>query len=368
MDAAETDAPVPPLRHSPLHQRHVSADARMAAFAGWEMPIDYGSVVAEHQTVRDAVGMFDLSHLGTVVVSGPDAQAVVQQAFSNDVAALPVGRSHYSLCLDEQAGIIDDLLVYRLADRLLVVPNAANTAAVAGRLLDCSRPVDATVEVVDMSCIAVHGPDAVAALSAGMAAARIDAVPAQLSYLDCVAIDDGGVLSRSGYTGELGFEVFLDGPRAVGLWDELAQAGVAPAGLGARDTLRLEMGYPLHGNDISTDTTPVEALLNWAVKPGTGFVGEDAYVDAKEAGPSRKLRGVKAEGRRPPRSGDTVLTDGSAVGLMTSGSFSPVNECGIGLAYLAADIEPGATVQVDVRGRPVDAEVVRPPFVQSHTK
>lgn len=367
-DNDDTNVSATPLRRSPLHDRHVAADARMAAFAGWQMPIDYGSVVAEHQAVRSAVGMFDLSHLGTIVVTGPDAEAVVQRSFTNDVAALPVGRSHYSLCLDEQAGIIDDLLVYRLAERVLVVPNAANTAAVAGRLLDCSRPVDATVEVVDMACIAVQGPESVAALSAGMAAARIDAVPAQLSYLDCVAIDDGGVLSRSGYTGELGFEVFLDGPRAVGLWDELAQAGVAPAGLGARDTLRLEMGYPLHGNDISTDTTPVEALLNWAVKPGTGFVGEDAYVDAKEAGPSRKLRGVKAEGRRPPRSGDTVLTDGSAVGLMTSGSFSPVNECGIGLAYLAADIEPGATVQVDVRGRPVDAEVVRPPFVQSHTK
>lgn len=367
----DTDGPTTPLRHSPLHDRHLAAGARMAEFAGWQMPIDYGSVVAEHTAVRSAVGVFDLSHLGTVVVSGDGAADVVQRAFTNDVDALDPGRSHYSLCLDEGAGIIDDLLVYRLADRFLVVPNAANTPAVTGRLLDLARGLThatAVVEVADLACVAVQGPESVAALSAGMAAAGIKGAPAQLAYLDCVDLGEGGVLSRSGYTGEVGFEVFVDGERATRLWDALIEAGVTRAGLGARDTLRLEMGYPLHGNDISVETTPVEAMLGWAVKPGTGFVGEEAYVAAKEAGASRRLRGIKAEGRRAPRPGDRVLTDGGEVGTMTSGSFSPVNQCGIGLAYLAADVEPGTAVIVDVRGRPVAAEVVRPPFVESHTR
>jgi aminomethyltransferase len=360
--------PAPPLRRSPLHDRHVAARARMAPFAGWEMPIDYGSVVAEHMAVRTAAGAFDLTHLGTVVVAGPDAEAVLQQAFTNDVTTLDPGRSHYSLCLDESAGIIDDLLVYRLPAFHLVVPNAANTSAVAGRLLDLSRGRDATVDVVDLACVAVQGPASVAALTAAMAAAGLPGTPGDLDYLQCVDLPDGGVLSRSGYTGEVGFEVFTGGGAAGRLWDALAAGGVAPAGLGCRDTLRLEMGYPLHGNDISTDTTPVEALLGWAVKPGTGFVGEDAYVAAKAAGPARRLRGVRAEGRRAPRAGDAVLVDGQVVGTMTSGSFSPVLEVGIGLAHLAADVEPGTAVEVDVRGRPVRGEVVRPPFVEARTR
>lgn len=371
-----SNEPTTPLRHSALHARHVNAGARMAEFAGWEMPIDYSSVVAEHKAVRSGAGMFDLTHLGTILVTGPGAPDVVQRAFTGDITTLLEGRAHYTLCLDESAGIIDDLLVYRLPQFLLVVPNAANTAAVAGRLLDVSReqavnPDGADVEVVDLACIAVQGPDSVGALAAGLVGADLDGVPAQLEYLDCVDLPGGGahaVLSRSGYTGEIGFEVFLQAAQAQVLWDALADGGVTPAGLGCRDTLRLEMGYPLHGNDISIETTPVEAMLNWAVKPGTGFVGEAAYLQAKEAGPSRRLRGIKAEGRRAPRAGDTVMVDQQQVGTMTSGSFSPSSGTAIGLAYLASEIELGATVQVDVRGREVAGRVVRPPFVESHTK
>ncbi|MEE8602415.1 glycine cleavage system aminomethyltransferase GcvT [Euzebya tangerina] len=361
--------PTTPLRHSPLHERHVAAGARMAEFAGWEMPIDYGSVVAEHMAVRSAAGMFDLTHLGTVTVTGEGAEATIQQSFTNDVSGLAEGTSQYSLCLDEQAGIIDDLLVYRVGPGFLVVPNAANTAVVAGRLLDQAKAVgECSVQVVDLACVAVQGPDSVGALGSGMAAAGLGGDPGALAYLACVDAGDGVILSRSGYTGEVGFEVFLPGERAGGLWDALAEGGVQPAGLGCRDTLRLEMGYPLHGNDISTDTTPVEALLNWAVKPGTGFVGEEAYVAAKEAGASRKLRGIKADGRRAPRAGDDVLVDGTEVGIVTSGSFSPINEVGIGLAYLDAAVDLGTVVEVDVRGRGVAATVVRPPFVEAHTK
>lgn len=367
----DLDQPDPtPLRRSPLHDRHVAAGARMAEFAGWEMPIDYGSVVAEHTAVRQSAGAFDLTHLGTVAVSGPDAAAVIQRSFTNDVTTLEPGRSQYSLCLDEQAGIIDDLLTYRVDDWYLVVPNAANTAAVTARLLDQAREADVTITVSSLACVAVQGPEAPARLAAALPVAFGEDAPdpQALAYLECVSLGGAEVLSRSGYTGEVGYEVFCTGERAVELWDALVEAGVAAVGLGARDTLRLEMGYPLHGNDISTERTPFEARLGWAVKPGTGFVGEDAYVAAKEAGAAQKLLGIKAEGRRAPRAGDTVMCDGQAVGTMTSGSFSPVLEIGIGMAYLDTHVEPGTAVEVDVRGRAVAAEVVRPPFVEARTK
>ena len=188
--------PSTPLRHSPLHQRHVDADARLAEFAGWEMPIDYGSVVAEHLAVRSSAGMFDLTHLGTIMVSGPDAEAVIQRSFTGDVTTLPVGKSHYSLCLDEAAGIIDDLLVYHLPEFYLVVPNAANTPQVAGRLLDLAKAVGqtgahTTVEVVDLACVAVQGPDSVARLADGLRAAGLDGDVGGMAYLDCVAMGGG---------------------------------------------------------------------------------------------------------------------------------------------------------------------------------
>ena len=344
----------------PLHDVHLDLGARMGAFAGWEMPISYQGVLAEHRAVRTAAGLFDLSHLGRLLVTGPDAEAVVQAAFSNDVTAIVPGQAQYTLCLAEDAGILDDLIVYRLADRILVVPNAANTEVVAERLRRCAEGRSAGVASLDVVCLAVQGPDAAEACRT----VGLDAVEG-LQYMEVVALSGNEVVSRTGYTGEVGFELFLHPDRARRLWGELLAVGVTPCGLGARDSLRLEMGYPLHGSDIGPHTTPVEARLGWAVKPGTGFVGEAAFVAAKEAGAARRLLGLLAEGRRAPRHGDAVVAGEVVVGEVTSGMFSPTLERAVALAYLDAGIDVGAHVAVDVRGKPVDAEVVRPPFVDA---
>jgi aminomethyltransferase len=369
---------MPHLRRSPLHDRHRGLGARLTSFADWEMPLHYGSVVREHRAVRSACGVFDLSHLGTLVVTGGQAEACVQHAFTNDAAALGQGRAQYSLCLNEQGGILDDLLVYRLPWGFFVVPNAANTAAVqavldgmADDLGDCA-PTDVKA---DLACIAVQGPQSAEVL----AGAGIDV--AGLEYLDCGPLPltaaapatgevaasgappGSGVLARSGYTGERGYELFVRVDESPGLWDRVVEAGAVPAGLGARDTLRLEMGYPLHGNDIHPGTSPAEARLGWAVKVGTGFRGEAAYRRAKEAGPARRLWGLRATGRGIPRAGCAVSADGQQVGETTSGGFSPTLNRGIALAYLDTGVGEGAEVRIDVRGKPMPAEVLRPPFV-----
>jgi aminomethyltransferase len=364
------------LRRSPLDDRHRALGATLTGFGGWEMPLDYGSVVAEHTAVREACGAFDLSHLGTIAVTGPDAQACVQGAFTNDVAALAQGRAHYTLCLDDGGGIIDDLLVYHLDWGFFVVPNAANAAHVLDALRDCAHGRDCRVTDVkdSLACIAVQGQRSVEVL----ATAGIDG--GDLSYLDCRVLDlpspgpdavggqpggpAAGVLARTGYTGERGFEVFCPAERAGNVWDRVTAAGAAPAGLGCRDTLRLEMGYPLHGQDISIDTSPVEARLGWAVKPGTGFRGEDAYVRARESGPSRRMWGLKALARGVPRAHCAVRgAVGGDLGETTSGTFSPTLRVGIAMGYLDVGVAEGDEVVVDVRGKELPAQVMRPPFV-----
>ena len=355
------------LRRSPLDARHRALDATMTAFAGWDMPLDYGSVVAEHTAVREACGVFDLSHLGTVSVAGPDALFAVQHAFSNDAEALAVGRAHYTLSLDDQGGIVDDLLLYRLASGWLVVPNAANAAGILAALQSTSGPSGVTISDVkdQLACLAVQGP------RAEEVAERAGLDVGGLAYLDHrpLRASDAGpvpaVLARSGYTGERGYEVFVPAAEAEGLWDRLVDAGARPAGLGARDTLRLEMGYPLHGNDISPATSPVEAGLTWAVKTGTEFVGRDAYLRAAERGPARRLRGLRALERGVPRAHCEVRRDGARVGETTSGGFSPTLRAGVALAYLDAAVELGDEVEVHVRGRALRARVQRPPFVNA---
>ncbi|MPZ72116.1 MAG: glycine cleavage system aminomethyltransferase GcvT [Nitriliruptorales bacterium] len=365
---------------SPLDDRHRQLGASMTDFAGWEMPLHYGSVVAEHAAVRDSCGIFDLSHLGTLTVTGPGAEATVQRAFTNDVTALPVGRAHYTLCLNDDGGIVDDLLVYHLDWGYFVVPNAANAPAV--RSVVESVAVDCEVRDVkaDMACIAVQGPAAADIVTAA-------AIPVhELGYLDCRVLvvpaggssatgggpdgppPEGGVLARSGYTGERGYELFMPAEAAPTRWDDLLEAGAVPVGLGARDTLRLEMGYPLHGQDISPATSPVEAGLNWAVKPATEFVGRDAYVAAKEAGARRRLWGLRVTDRGIPRAHCTVLRDATPIGETTSGTFSPTLKAGIAMAYLDTSVQGGDTVQIDVRGKALSAEVTRPPFVASSPK
>jgi aminomethyltransferase len=355
------------LRRSPLEDRHIGLGAHLVDFAGWSMALDYGSVVAEHRAVREAAGAFDLSHLGTLRVTGPGAQAAIQRAFTNDATALPVGRAHYTLCLNDQAGIVDDLLVYRLPWGFFVVPNAANAATVRAALESVAGSDTQVVDVKDyLACIAVQGPRADEAVQmTGISVAGMD-------YLDVRDIDtsygQGGVVARSGYTGERGYELFLPVENAPNVWDRLIEADVLAVGLGARDTLRLEMGYPLHGNDISPAVTPVEARLGWAVKPATEFVGRDAYVARRDQGPARRLWGLRATGRGIPRAHCAVSVDGNVVGETTSGTFSPTLRIGIALAYVDTAIEPGAAVTIDVRGKDVPAEVVRPPFVDSDPK
>ena len=365
------------LRESPLADRHRGLGAKLTTFAGWEMPLDYGSVVAEHDAVRTTCGVFDLSHLGMFTVAGDGAADALQHAFTNDIERLRTGRAHYTLCCDDDGGIVDDLLVYRLDHGYLVICNAANVDAVRAGVTD--GPGDP--RIVDrngaFACIAVQGPASVdVALTAGLDVHG-------MAFLDCRSLDlpspgpaasdtadtddvfGDGLIARSGYTGERGYEIVLPADRAGDLWDRLlAGAGAAPAGLGARDLLRLEMGYPLHGHELHTGTTPAEAGVWFAVAADTDFRGAQPVRAAREK-VTRRLRGLRATGRGVPRADQAVLVGGTEVGRTTSGSFSPTLGTGIALAYLDTDVAVDDEVVIDVRGRELPATVVRPPFVDA---
>jgi aminomethyltransferase len=349
-----------------LTDRHRQLGAKLVDFAGWRMPLEYEGTLAEHQQVRAGVGVFDVSHLGTVWVSGMGAEDTIAETFTNDPAQVADGSSQYSLCCDDSGGIVDDLIVYRLSgNRWVAVPNAANTDAVVARLTEMAE--DHGSEVDDASrrhaIIAVQGPDALATVRRAL-----DVDPADVDHLGVVEVELHGatvLLCRTGYTGEPGCELVVPEASAVGVFDALLDGGAVPAGLGARDTLRLEMGYPLHGNDLDPSTNPYEARLGWAVKLDRGpFRGQEALRAIRESGPRRRLLGLRGASRRPPRPGMTVRRGGEEVGEVTSGSYSPVLGVGIGLAYLRSSIAPGDEVIVDVRGSDVPFAVVRPPFVQ----
>lgn len=363
------------LRATPLTERHEAAGAKLAPFAGWSMPLQFAGTVVEHEAVRSDVGVFDVSHLGTVFLTGPDAQQVVASSFTNDPATLTDGDSQYTLCCDERGGIVDDLIVYRLAaDRWMTMPNAANTALVVDRLRQQAdgRDVEVSDQSVDWAVLAVQGPRSLAVLGMALTSLGQPFDPSTVPYLGVATLRVGAaevVLCRTGYTGEVGAELVVPAEHAAATWDALLTAGAQPCGLGARDTLRLEMGYPLHGNELSTEVLPAEARLGWAVKlEREDFVGREALAAAKAAGPSRRLWGLRGSSRRPPRAGMRVLAGGREVGTVTSGSFSPTAGIGIGLALLAADVEPDTEVVVDVRGTEVAFEVVTPPFVDRNPK
>jgi aminomethyltransferase len=361
------------LRRSPLHDRHVALGARMAEFGGWEMPIQYAGVVEEHRAVREAVGLFDVSHLGNADVSGPGAKDFVNACLTNDLDRIGPGRAQYTLCCDEASGgVVDDLIVYVYSDEeLYLVPNAANTAEVVRRL-EAAAPngVEVRNRHEDFAILAVQGPRSAAVLDAA-------GLPSELDYMAWTQAELAGrwlVVARTGYTGEHGYELIVSAADAVALWDALVAAvdaeGGRPCGLGARDTLRTEMGYPLHGQDLSLDITPVQARCGWAVgwsKPQ--FWGRDVLTAERESGARRLLWGLRAEDRGIPRPHMPVLDEaGRAVGDVTSGTFSPTVRVGIGLALLAPDVGEGDTVRVDVRGRPSTMSVVKPPFVPSHVR
>jgi aminomethyltransferase len=370
-DDAEDETMTDDLLRTALSGAHEDAGAAMAPFAGWNMPLRFAGTIAEHDAVRTAAGAFDVSHLGTVWLDGPDARAVVAASFTNDPTTLPDLCSQYTLCCDDDGGIVDDLIVYRLGpDRWLTMPNAANTAAVVATLTAAAEGRDVQVrdESRDWAVLAVQGPNALALLDgleldlAGLCDVPSDVAHLQLAELDLAG--EQGVLARTGYTGEPGAELLVPNTAAPALWARLLDAGAEPCGLGARDTLRLEMGYPLHGNELSTDVNPYEARLGWAVKLDRDpFRGQDALRAAKAAGTTRRLLGLRTDGRRLARAGMRVVRDGADVGQVTSGGFSPTLERGIALAFLDTAVEPGDEVAVDVRGTPLPFEVVRPPFV-----
>ena len=359
-------------RTSPLHERHVSLGAKLAEFGGWSMPLEYAGagVVKEHTAVREAAGIFDVSHLGKALVHGRGAADFVNATLSNDLGKIAPGKAQYTLCCDaESGGIVDDLIAYLHADdRVFLVPNAANTAEVLRRL---GAEAPDGVDVVDH-----HTTHAVLAVQGPRSDDVLDAVglPTGHDYMSFVEAELGGaplVVCRTGYTGERGYELVCENDAAVALWDALFEAGSAvgmlPCGLGARDTLRTEMGYPLHGQDISLDVTPNQARLGWAVGwKKERFWGRDALVAEKEKGADRILRGVVATGRGIPRPGMRVLLAADVpVGEVTSGTFSPTLRTGVGLALLASQVSDGAEVAVDVRGRREVFTVTRPPFVET---
>jgi len=358
------------LRHSPLDAVHRDLGARMVEFGGWDMPISYAGVLEEHRACRSGAVVFDVSHLGSVLVTGSGAFSAIQWAFTNDLRRIRPGRAQYTHLLDPvDAHVVDDIIVWWVTDdRLLVMPNASNTDGLVSALEESRSHADGDVEIKDITSsravLAAQGPDARARL--GQALADAAAVPrfavAPVTYRDGVT----GWAAGTGYTGEDGVELHVPAEAAADVWQAAIDAGLTPAGLGARDTLRLEAGLPLHGHELGAGITPLQAGLGWVVRFDKGaFRGREPLLAEQERGVSRLLRGLLVDGRQVPRAGCAVLIDGVASGEVTSGNFSPVLERGIALAFLPPTIEPGAGVTIDVRGRLVDATVVKTPFVGS---
>jgi aminomethyltransferase len=373
MEIGELDAgggtPVAALKTSPLHLRHVAAGAKFAAFGGWSMPLEYAGagVLAEHAAVRQAVGVFDVSHLGKATVTGPGAAEFVNRCLTNDLGKIGAGQAQYTLICNEDGGAVDDLIAYlRSPDEVLLIPNAANCARVVD-ILAGSAPTSVTVsnQHDDFAILAVQGTESDEVL-------RAAGFPAGHDYMSFAVTERAGrsvTVCRTGYTGERGYELIMPVEAAVEVWEQLAEAGapygLQPAGLAARDTLRTEMGYPLHGQDLSPEITPVQARLGWAVGwRKDAFFGDAALRAEKERGPRRLLRGLKAVGRGIPRPGMTVRgPGGEELGFVTSGTFSPTLKTGIALALLKPDLTDGDGVFVDIRSRREPFVITKPPFV-----
>ena len=359
----------PGLKISPLHSQHVAAGAKFAAFGGWSMPLEYAGagILAEHIAVRSAVGVFDVSHLGKAAVIGTGAADFVNRCLTNDLGKIRPGQAQYTLLCNDDGGVVDDMIAYlRSADDVLLIPNAANCERVVD-LLAAAAPADVTVanQHEEFAILAVQGTESDEVLTAA-------GYPVGHDYMSFVVVQHDGTfmtVCRTGYTGERGYELIMPAEAAVGVWEMLADAGapygLQPAGLGARDTLRTEMGYPLHGQDLSPQITPVQARLGWAVGwKKESFIGDAALRAEKERGPHRILRGLKATGRGIPRPGMIVRDpNGDQVGSVTSGTYSPTQKTGIALALLKPDLADGDGVIVDIRGRHEPFVIMKPPFV-----
>ncbi len=365
--------PTAPLRRTPLFDVHVKAGARMVPFGGWEMPVQYTSILEEHRAVRAAVGLFDISHMGEFEVRGPRALAAVQRLTTNDAAALEEGHVQYTLLCDPDGGIVDDLTLSRLAaDRFMLTVNAANTPKDWAWVTAQAGEAEWRDVSAEKGLLAVQGPRAEALV--GRLADRDITGLGYYRFLRGAVAGVPAVISRTGYTGEDGFELYVAAAEAERLWDALTDAGrvdgLRPVGLGARDTLRLEMRYALYGNDIDHTTSPLEAGLGWVVKPAKGdFIGRAAIEALRARGLSRRLVGFEMLERAVPRHGYRLLKDGAAVGAVTSGSFAPSLERAIGMGYVRADLAPvGTEIDVEIRDAARPARVVRTPFYPSHTR
>ena len=369
---------------SPLHQWHLDAGAKLADFGGWDMPIEYpsgtvagapGGVIAEHTAVRERVGLFDVSHLGKIQIEGPGSLEYLNSILTNDLNRIEDGSAQYNLICNDQGGVIDDLIVYRRsAENLFLIPNASNCAEVV-RTLQADAPAG-------VSIVGAHHDYGVLALQGPLSQQIISSLGISVDF-DYMAFSEGVIpghtelgsiiICRTGYTGEYGFELVPAWDQALPLWnllvDAIAKVDGRVCGLGARDTLRTEMGYPLHGHELSLDIAAIEAGAAWAVvlaKPI--FKGRSALAALKESGVKRSLKGIKSLDRGIPRADMSVLRDGNPVGVVTSGTFSPTLKVGIGLALLDPTIKIGDRVYIDVRGRLSEVEVVKLPFVESHVR
>jgi aminomethyltransferase len=360
----------PHPRRTALYDRHVAAGAKLVEFAGWEMPVQYAGVREEHMAVREGCGIFDVSHMGEIETSGPGALALLQRLLSNDVAAIAVGGAQYSVLCREDGGVLDDLFTYRLADdRYLTVTNAANHERDLDWFRACARGLRASgdpaagVEVedrlADYAMLAVQGPRA-RALVQSLAA---ESLPPRMTAMRQRLAGVPALVCGTGYTGEDGVELLLPPADAPALWDELVARGAVPAGLAARDTLRLEACFHLYGNDLSVERGPIEAGLGWCCKEDTGFIGADAVRAVRAAGPAERLAAFALDGPGIARAGNAIVGGG----VVTSGTLSPCLGVGIGLAYVPAERAALDTrLEIDVRGRVRAASVRRKPFVAKH--
>ncbi len=360
------------LKRTPLYSLHVQLGAKLVPFGGWEMPVQYSGIIEEHRTVRSAVGLFDVSHMGEFEFRGPGALAFLQRLTTNDVAAIAVGQVQYSLMCTPSGGIVDDLTLYRIKDHeFLMTVNAANIdkdwSWVTGHLEGEVRAENVSEKT---ALLAVQGAHAEALIRADL----------DLSQIRYYHFGHGRVfgaesyISRTGYTGEDGFELYLYAHDAEKVWkallDQGKRLGIVPVGLGARDTLRLEMKYALYGNDIDETTNPIDAGLGWVVKLGKGdFIGREAIQKVKEIGPQRKLVGFEMVDRAVPRHGYKILKDGRETGVVTSGSYGPSVEKYIGVGYVPSALSmPGSEFEVEVRGKGQRARVVPTPFYPPRVK